>query len=594
MEKKYVVGIDFGHGETSAAYCEIPLEGNQNHNMGDVKDIDILGKGKTIPSAIFIPDNQDAPKKIGDNAFSRENVGKGKIWVGFKHMPIEPPVNEDADRVMCDFMKAVFIAIQNLTDDVPFHSNDFYLYIAKPSSWGEDAKSAFYRLVKSKAGLPVEDISAIINESRAAFIQAQHDEKVKITGQKIYDGTVVIDMGSSTVDMTYLSDDKDVVLKDHGYACGASIIEEAMLEDALQDGELKTILENNPKYKDPLLYELRKLKEDFFSKSKPIWRTIRYADILSPSEKGYKTIKLNEEKINQYTNDYQKNFREGLRDYLLFLQKELNKVPVIYYVILTGGASRMDFARTIIQEEWKLDVDTQIYQVDDPSLTVSRGVANVARMDILTKGEKKEIEILRDELLKQNKIYPSYDKRLREHLTKKCEEIIEDNLKNGSLCLNQLFKNQSYVNDLLTGVFYSIENDCSKILDEIIKENSKEIEKRVDKVIEYYSVLGIESFTSRKLDKLYSQWNLKKTAEKHMEKWGKINFANLIDRHIISKIPFLQKKHTRKRLKALCEVMIDKYASRYQENYINSIVGEYINNLIKNIDRVRKEITEND
>ena len=42
---KYIIGIDFGHGETSAAYCSID-------NDDDPIDLEITPGRKSIPSAI--------------------------------------------------------------------------------------------------------------------------------------------------------------------------------------------------------------------------------------------------------------------------------------------------------------------------------------------------------------------------------------------------------------------------------------------------------------------------------------------------------------------------------------------------------------
>lgn len=66
---EYVIGIDLGHGETSAAIC--PLQWDTSvEKLDPVKDLEMGGNKKVIPSAITILDNGNA--YIGDSAFNPE------------------------------------------------------------------------------------------------------------------------------------------------------------------------------------------------------------------------------------------------------------------------------------------------------------------------------------------------------------------------------------------------------------------------------------------------------------------------------------------------------------------------------------------
>ena len=75
----YIIGIDFGHGETSAAYAEIGWE-EEMGTLEPVKDIDITqDKSYVIPSAISINTNGDI--HIGADAFEYQD---SEIHVCFK------------------------------------------------------------------------------------------------------------------------------------------------------------------------------------------------------------------------------------------------------------------------------------------------------------------------------------------------------------------------------------------------------------------------------------------------------------------------------------------------------------------------------
>jgi hypothetical protein len=78
---QYVIGIDFGHGETSAAYCSIGWDASKGQLSG-VKDIDFGSNTKVIPSAISITTDDKA--YIGDAAFLPEVLNKAEAKVCFK------------------------------------------------------------------------------------------------------------------------------------------------------------------------------------------------------------------------------------------------------------------------------------------------------------------------------------------------------------------------------------------------------------------------------------------------------------------------------------------------------------------------------
>ena len=60
---EYVVGIDLGHGETSAAFCPIQWD-TPVERLDPVKDMEMGSNKKVLPSAIAILDNGEA--YIGD------------------------------------------------------------------------------------------------------------------------------------------------------------------------------------------------------------------------------------------------------------------------------------------------------------------------------------------------------------------------------------------------------------------------------------------------------------------------------------------------------------------------------------------------
>lgn len=489
MNKRYVIGIDFGHGETSAAYCDL------EDVYSEVHDIEIQQGDVSIPSSFFIPSDSNRSELLGREAVRHENIGKGTIFVGFKQKPQIPPKDVEKSDAWCKYMHKVYKEIVN-NREYPFHSDDYVIYIAKPSSWKAKAESRYYDYVTKPeyAGLPLEGPQAIVNESRAAFISAQHSERAKIVGRDFYKGCVVIDMGSSTVDMTYISDSpypnqnkSGYYLEDDGYYCGASIIEEAILDSHKEkSAELRNLLNKDERLKYPLLYEIRKVKESYFSsqehstKKKSI-----YLD--KYNGKGKIIIEISKDTINRYTGDYQTRFKEALGKYIKSLEKKLGEKPKIHCVILTGGASRMDFAKDIICKEWSIGEDL-IFLADNPSLTVSRGIAEVARMDILTRGMKEEVEQqIECKLTEQNindKVVPLFLKNLINTIKEECLKIIKE----------KEFANFNSLSE-------EIKSTCEKVLSDNLRiqrhlqdavDDDQVIQEKIKKIIKYYSVLGVD------------------------------------------------------------------------------------------------------
>ena len=118
---------------------------------------------------------------------------------------------------MIRYMQEVYRRIRENNSAMLTDSNHL-VYIATPSGWDKQTQDLYLQMAK-QAGLP---ISGLTKESRAAFVRAQHDVTSGI-GKYIEKGAVVFDMGSSTVDFTYMSSNRKLI--DHGYDCGASFIE---------------------------------------------------------------------------------------------------------------------------------------------------------------------------------------------------------------------------------------------------------------------------------------------------------------------------------------------------------------------------------
>ncbi len=445
---KYVVAIDFGHGETSAAICALDWDTNAGQREDNVLDIDLDSRArkKVITSAICL---SNGSAYIGDEAFEHTDDNAG-IRVCFKQKPTS--LTGDMEKLMIAYMKAVYARIresqQELSDD------NHIVYIARPSGWSEDDAKELYRQMALNAGIP---LAGLTSESRAAIFYAK-SPSVNFS-KEISKGCMVFDLGSSTLDYTYLSDDDSPI--DHGYNLGASIIDELIYEEyMLSNTDVAEFIKKYPVYRDALLFKARKFKEDAYGRNEDSKTVMSFFfdSIISENAETYdeysnislrlKISNLNElnELLDRKTN-YMEKIKKSLED---FRDNYIPGKPV-KGIFLTGGASRMNFIRPIIAEVFNLPIEQIRIDNDNPSLTISRGIALLGTSDAIT-----------SELIS----------RLREDLTK----VVEDKSKIDNL-INTLAE------EIASKSWAIINNSCSTWVKEGTTTDLDELKKWIDSAI---------------------------------------------------------------------------------------------------------------
>ena len=389
---EYVIGIDFGHGETSAAFCPIGWDLAPG-DLEAVKDVDFGANRKVLPTAINIQPNGQA--FLGEAAFSPERLKKATVEVLFKKKPEN--IDGEKEQLMIRYMHEVYALIREKSGAL-FSDDNHLLYIATPSSWDEKAKN-LYGQMAAKAGLP---IAGITSESRAAFIKAQLDTSSGLP-QYISQGAIVFDMGSSTLDFTYLQSGNAPV--DYGYDCGASQVEKIMYAEIRDKNKDIVAFETQyPKLVAKLLYDTRCAKEGvYFDPDIRYKKTVNFEDIVDDEDFEDSKMKFvfQPGELNRMLEEkgYISEISQAMLDFKYY---HIGGNP-IKAAFLTGGASRMDFIQTLIEDCWGLPKDL-VYRDQDPSLTISRGVAELARGDIRSGGIGNTKQLLND-IVAQSDIY---------------------------------------------------------------------------------------------------------------------------------------------------------------------------------------------
>lgn len=483
---KYVIGIDFGHGETSAAFCPIGWDLARG-DLEIVKDIDFGSNRKVLPTAINIqPDGQAF---LGEAAFSPERLKKAIVEVLFKKKPEN--INGEKEQLMIRYMHEVYALIREKNGAL-FSDSNHLIYIATPSGWDEKAKN-LYGQMAAKAGLP---IAGITSESRAAFIKAQLDTTSGLP-QYISQGAIVFDMGSSTLDFTYLRAGNAPI--DFGYDCGASQVEKLMYADIRGRNEDIVAFEKQyPKLIATLLYETRCAKENiYFDPNIRYKKTVNFEDIVDDEEFEDSKMKFvfqpGELNLMLETKGYISEIRQAMLD---FKNNHVGRNP-IKAAFLTGGASRMDFIQKLIEDCWGLPIDL-VYRDQDPSLTISRGVAELARSDIRSGGVGNTKQLLNDIVVESN-VYTPFINSL-------CDKLSDEIIGTVGACVTNFRDNDTDVsiNDLQAYIEENISEDLNQVGDwamecykEAFENQTKEIRDRLDKIVSNYSQQGIQMGSSQ-------------------------------------------------------------------------------------------------
>lgn len=429
-QTEFIIGIDFGHGETSACF----------YGLHDEKSMDlhILPGKKVIKSAVAVSENDGhETTSIGDVAWQNAS-SSDSFRVSFKKRPSEMSQNDR--KLMRLFMRGVYNGI--LTCNPDFKKRDHRVFIARPSSTSWDSEEDEYLKIAIEAGLPV---AGIHRESRAAFFLARVQPDAKINND-LQTGVLIVDFGSSTIDLTYLNEGlkkpiDDGFPKKGGYPVGASTVEKLLLDYSLNHPNQGDIItpkirelccdekatedevtkEERANVYNQLLLAFRNAKEDFYSnrQQQPVFSVIvDYGRITSGIKQhifGLASFYYSVEDIERIIKKYIDEVEAAIRQ---FKDEKLGNGNPVACVYLTGGASSMDFVRKIMMRVFSLP-ENKIPGDSDPSLIVSRGVARLSYADLRSEELACLLRDKRDNLLKEFK----WEETLRDII---CRQIKSD------------------------------------------------------------------------------------------------------------------------------------------------------------------------
>lgn len=427
---RYLVGIDFGHGETTVSYIDLEdKEKTPKHfRLQDSSKEDLF----KIPSVIFWGPTNDGSFKYSLQGYSPDYYVKTPtVYLSFKEQIKD--LNKFSNRKQKDaFVNFIRLVYQRLLfynrDFLKEDGSNFLLFIASPTKWDANEKAEYKKFVEEAIG---REIGWVINESDAAYYQKKKEGLV-----------LVVDYGSSTIDFTLMYNNRKIDIDDCSNQLGAQKVEFEMwskyrfdpdTKDTPQGYDNVTRLvenlksENNMEYLNVvnwMLYLIRGTKEDFYtiegSLSDCDWRENllkRFFGIVG--KPSCRVMFGNEEDfLGGYMQEVSNSFKKVKN--AIEKNEELRERGVDYSnlnLILSGGASRMPWVVKSLSNVFSIPLEKINKQRDKrPEYIVSDGIVKYAYALYWVRTK------IAEELLKFNFWLSEQDGMLSELISKVCRE----------------------------------------------------------------------------------------------------------------------------------------------------------------------------
>ena len=372
-EKKFFIGIDFGHGETSVS--RVPGYNNEPVSRVPLRvtshDVD-----KKVVSAICRHDDG------WHFVWTKEDFRRPDIREGFKG--VISKLSPEKKEALGEFAKLIFRTILKNDPDLEYDENtgdaNFSICIANPSDWRRQDPSTpgeYLRFFRDECG--IKPIEICINESDAAFYTKYNDYS--------RDDTVfVIDLGSSTIDFTTYHHSACVPDCCWGHNLGAHLVEDQIIDKGYLDEENAENMRKVTLAREEaglgsadaaLSLAARFAKEEYFTNHLSSFdlemKYMHFAPWKVRRDVAF-SLFLSKEEFNNVIDDYSKQLEMVLVNAAKKLSDNGIK-PTL--VLLSGGASRMDFVR---ESAVKAFPGVQIYQDVCPEWVVSDGAAKYVQV----------------------------------------------------------------------------------------------------------------------------------------------------------------------------------------------------------------------
>ena len=369
------IGFDVGDGESAIAAFE--------QGSGIEPVILPVGGSRSFLSAVGMLNGEIV---VGERAYT-DALADG-LSVRFKsRFTYDPARNEDIVR----FVRGT---VRDLQENGLLHPEDAFV-VGCPAGWNATAR-ARYRELLMRAGLREPQV---ISESRAAFLYAKYAKTVALDIDVLSKTALVIDIGSSTLDIAYIVGGRETGVGTFGdIALGGGILDEELLrlcvEQSRDKDAIRRVFQESRSWYSYCEIEARRLKEEYYTRllddpSTSVKKVVRicYDGVQKLTLKldGDLARQLTEKSLNALQG---RSFTQAVQDALDHAVRLTADDPPCL-VLLTGGASRMPFFRQLCREAFR---DAAAVCCPEPEFSIAKGLSYAGWIDSNLREFRKAIE----------------------------------------------------------------------------------------------------------------------------------------------------------------------------------------------------------
>ncbi|MGH3897664.1 MAG: Hsp70 family protein [Pseudonocardiaceae bacterium] len=371
-----VIGFDLGHGETAVA--SLWLNSDDAPRAVDLNE----GKGgpRSIITAVSVRE-EGVVVKIGEPAVRAPNA---RPYLAFKSPELDGP------EIRYPITVFVGEVVRRVLGQRQFTTGSTTWFFGVPSGWTKQQRNDYAALLSEAVAGEVK----VVSESRAALLHSRESGDLAVherslTDDNIDTGVLIVDIGSSTTDYTWVHKLHAQPMDDGHPRLGAALIDREIMRRVVAAHPEPVLLAEalkQPVNRATLELTCRKAKEAFFSTEvspdddELNRRSFGSEELRTPSgEKVDVYIKLSPRDMHDIVNAAQDDlgglsWQQAFRDDLTAVVEELNALPSL--LLMTGGASRMWFAQQICRD---LVGPDRVMMGQEPELTIAKGLALAGR-----------------------------------------------------------------------------------------------------------------------------------------------------------------------------------------------------------------------
>ncbi len=358
------IGFDLGDGESAVALLE------QGSSIEPI--VQEIGGNQSVISAVGL---QNGRIVVGEQAYA--GALSQDLAVRFKsRFTDDPSAAEDVAR----FARGVLAALKE--QDI-LQSDDHFV-VGCPAGWNAACRLR-YQSVLERAGLKGLQI---ISESRAAFLYAKYAKTVALDIDVMRESALVVDIGSSTLDFAYIVDGRETGVGTFGDThLGGGVLDAALLERAMEKcphaEKIRQVFAECRSWRSYIELEIRKLKERYYEQETDDPKTVVKKQLrvcydgvqkLSVTLDAPEMTRLIEQPLDMLNG---RSFTEAVQAALENARMVTREQPP-RLVLLTGGASRMQFFQALCRESFPNAV---VVCCPEPEFSIAKGLAYAGWID---------------------------------------------------------------------------------------------------------------------------------------------------------------------------------------------------------------------